>query len=70
MSEVSYSNVPPMMAAIRGGDIETLRSLLHAGHSPNEPQCYQVMIGDWPRDDEASPRNWLYWKIGWTWYSS
>ena len=23
MSEVSYSNVPPMMAAIRGGDIET-----------------------------------------------
>ena len=55
MSEVSYSNVPPMMAAIRGGDIETLRSLLHAGHSPNEPQCYQVMIGDWLRDDEASP---------------
>ena len=55
MSEVSYSNVPPMMAAIRGGDIETLRSLLHAGHSPNEPQCYQVMIGDWPREDEASP---------------
>ena len=55
MSEVSYSNVPPLMAAIRGGDIETLRSLLHAGHSPNEPQCYQVMIGDWPRDDEASP---------------
>lgn len=45
MSEVSYSNVPPMMAAIRGGDIETLRSLLHAGHSPNEPQCYQVTIG-------------------------
>ena len=55
MSEVSYSNVPPLMAAIRGGDIETLRSLLHAGHSPNEPQCYQVMIGDWLRDDEASP---------------
>ena len=45
MSEVSYSNVPPMMAAIRGGDIETLRSLLHAGYSPNEPQCYQVTIG-------------------------
>ena len=55
MSEVSYSNVPPLMAAIRGGDIETLRSLLHAGHSPNEPQCYQVMIGDWSRDDGASP---------------
>ena len=55
MSEVSYSNVPPMMAAIRGGDIETLRSLLHAGHSPNEPQCYQVMIGEWPREEETSP---------------
>ena len=55
MSEVSYSNVPPLMAAIRGGDIETLRSLLHAGHSPNEPQYYQVTIGKWPRDDKASP---------------
>lgn len=55
MSEVSYSNVPPMMAAIKSGDIEAIRSLLHAGHSPNEPQCYHVMIGDWPRDDEASP---------------
>ena len=55
MSEVSYSNVPPMMAAIKSGDIEAIRSLLHAGHSPNEPQCYQVMIGDWPRDDEAFP---------------
>lgn len=51
----SYSNVPPMMAAIKSGDIEAIRSLLHAGHSPNEPQCYHVMIGDWPRDDEASP---------------
>ena len=55
MSEVSYSNVPPMMAAIRGGDIETLRSLLHAGHSPNEPQCYQVTIGAWLREEETSP---------------
>ena len=55
MSEVSYSNIPPMMAAIKSGDIEAIRSLLHAGHSPNEPQCYHVMIGDWPRDDEASP---------------
>ena len=55
MSEVSYSNVPPMMAAIRGGNIETLRSLLHAGHSPNEPQCYQVTIGAWPREEETSP---------------
>ena len=35
MSEVSYSNVPPMMAAIKSGDIEAIRSLLHAGHSPN-----------------------------------
>jgi len=34
MSEVSYSNVPPMMAAIKSGDIEAIRSLLHAGHSP------------------------------------
>ena len=55
MSEVSYSNVPPMMAAIRGGDIETLRSLLHAGHSPNEPQCYQVTIGARPREEKTSP---------------
>ena len=55
MSEVSYSNVPPIMAAIKSGDIEAIRSLLHAGHSPNEPQCYQVMIGEWPRDGEASP---------------
>ena len=39
MSEVSYLNVPPMMAAIKSGDIEAIRSLLHAGHSPNEPQC-------------------------------
>ena len=42
MSEVSYSNVPPMMAAIKSGDIEAIRSLLHAGHSPNEPQCYHT----------------------------
>ena len=25
MSEVSYSNVPPMMAAIKSGDIEAIR---------------------------------------------
>ena len=43
MSEVSYSNVPPMMAAIKSGDIEAIRSLLHAGHSPNEPQCYHAL---------------------------
>ena len=55
MSEVSYSNVPPMMAAIKSGDIEALRSLLHAGHSPNEPQCYQVTIGAWLREEEVSP---------------
>ena len=55
MREISYSNVPPMMAAIKSGDIEAIRSLLHAGHSPNEPQCYQVMIGDWPREEETSP---------------
>ena len=67
MSEVSYSNVPPLMAAIRGGDIETLRSLLHAGHSPNEPQCYQVTIGAWPREELRW--NWRCWKTGWTWCS-
>ena len=55
MREVSYSNVPPMMAAIQSGDMEALRSLLHAGHSPNEPQCYQVTIGAWPREEETSP---------------
>ncbi|MDO4437975.1 MAG: ankyrin repeat domain-containing protein [Eubacteriales bacterium] len=55
MSEISYSNVPPMMAAIKSGDIKALRSLLHAGHSPNEPQCYQVTIGAWPREEEVSP---------------
>ena len=55
MSEVSYSNVPPMMLPSKVVNIEAIRSLLHAGHSPNEPQCYHVMIGDWPRDDEASP---------------
>ena len=55
MSEVSYLNVPSMMAAIQSGDIKSLGSLLHAGHSPNEPQCYQVMIGEWPRDGEAFP---------------
>ena len=59
MSEVSYSNVPPMMAAIKSGDIEAIRSLLHAGHSPNEPQCYQVMIGDWPRDVTHNPEELL-----------
>lgn len=26
MSEVSYSNVPPMMAAIKSGDIEVIRA--------------------------------------------
>ena len=55
MSEVIYSNVPPMMDAIKNGDIEALRFLLHAGYSANEPQCYQVMIGEWPRDGEAFP---------------
>ena len=65
MSEVSYSNVPPMMAAIKSGDIEAIRSLLHAGHSPNEPQCYQVMIGDWPRDDEAFPLELAVLEIVW-----
>ena len=55
MSEVSYSNVPPMMAAIKAGHIETLRSLLDAGHSPNEPQHYQVRIGDWERDAQSMP---------------
>ena len=54
MREISYFNVPPLMAAIRGGDIETLRSLLHAGHSPNEPQCYQVTIGH----GAAADRSW------------
>ena len=44
-----------MMAAIKSGDIEALRSLLHTGHSPNEPQCYQVTIGAWPREEETSP---------------
>ncbi len=55
MSDVSYSNIPPMMAAIQSGDIEALRSLLHAGHSPNEPQCYQVTIGGRPREEETYP---------------
>ena len=40
MSEVSYSNVPPMMAAIKSGDIEAIRSLLHAGHSPKFVPCF------------------------------
>ena len=34
MSEVSYSNVPPMMAAIKSGDIEAIRSLLTQGILP------------------------------------
>ena len=67
MSEVSYSNVPPMMAAIRGGDIETLRSLLHAGHSPNEPQCYQVTIEHGRGRRKPLRWNWRCWKTGWTW---
>ena len=70
MSEVSYSNVPPMMAAIKSGDIEAIRSLLHAGHSPNEPQCYQVMMEIGRGMTKPFRWNWLYWKIGWTWYSS
>ena len=55
MSDVSYSNIPPMMAAIQSGDIEAIRFLLHAGHSPNEPQCYQVTIGGRPREEETYP---------------
>ena len=55
MSEVSYSYVHPMMAAIKSGDLAAIRSMLHAGNAPNEPQCYQVMFGDWPRDDVAFP---------------
>lgn len=55
MSNIVYSNVPPMMEAIRNGDIDKLKSLLHAGYSPNELQHYQVNFDDWPRDEEASP---------------
>ena len=55
MSNIVYSNVPPMMEAIRNGDIDKLRSLLHAGCSPNELQHFQVNFDDWPRDEEASP---------------
>ena len=53
MSNIVYSNVPPMMEAIRNGDIDKLKSLLHAGYSPNELQHYQVNFDDWPRDEEA-----------------
>ena len=71
MSEVSYSNVPPMMAAIKSGDIEVIRSLLHAGHSPNEPAMLSVTIGDLAAGWTKPLRwNWLYWKSGRTWYSS
>ena len=55
MSNIVYSNVPPMMEAIRNGDIDKLKSLLHAGYSPNELQHYQVNFDDWLRDEEASP---------------
>ena len=34
MSEVSYSNVPPMMAAIKSGDIEDSRALRTQGILP------------------------------------
>lgn len=34
MSEVSYSNVPPMMAAIKSGDIEVIRSCFTQGILP------------------------------------
>lgn len=49
MSNIVYSNVPPMMEAIRNGDIDKLKSQLHAGYSPNELQHYQVNFDDWPR---------------------
>ena len=56
MSEVSDTKVPPMMAAIKSGDHRgdsfpaSRRAILPMSH-----ECYQVMIGDWPRDDEAFP---------------
>ena len=66
MSNIVYSNVPPMMEAIRNGDIDKLKSLLHAGYSPNELQHYQVNFDDWPKPPHW---NWLCWKNGWTWCS-
>ena len=55
MSSTEFLHLPPLMAAIKTGHIETLRSLLDAGHSPNEPQHYQVRIGDWERDAQSTP---------------
>lgn len=55
MSSTEFLHLPPLMAAIKAGHIETLRSLLEAGHSPNEPQHYQVRIGDWERDAQSTP---------------
>ena len=55
MSKQVYHKMPLMMAAIKKGDIEALRSLLHTGYSPNEPQCYQVNIGKWVREGKTFP---------------
>ena len=47
--------MPPVMAAIKDGDIETLRALLDAGHSPDEPQRYLWKCGNMDREGEAAP---------------
>ena len=55
MGGVVYTKLPPVMAAIKDGDIEALRALLDAGHAPDEPQRYLWQCGNMEREGEAAP---------------
>ena len=55
MGSVVYTKLPPVMAAIKDGDIEALRALLDAGHAPDEPQRYLWQCGNMDREGEAAP---------------
>ena len=55
MGGIVYTKLPPVMAAIKDGDIEALRALLDAGHAPDEPQRYLWQCGNMEREGEAAP---------------
>lgn len=44
MKETVYLHMPPLMEAIKSGEIEKLRDLLDSGYSPNEMQRYTVKM--------------------------
>ena len=55
MGGVVYTKLPPVMAAIKDGDIDALCALLDAGHAPDETQRYLWKCGNMDREGEAAP---------------